>query len=149
MVCRHPEKFCHSLRLYYVGYGANQNKTARFRRYTGDGKRPLLPEHDLKRRHLPNRERRVQIISTKGEFKYLIDGELVFDVEDSEPYTQGWFGFRTVRNHMTIDNFRVYRISRAPNAIHPASCVRGAMILREMRRIHAYGIRRVSTDRGK
>ena len=37
-----------SLRLYYVGYGANHNTTTRFRRYTGTGERPILPEHDLR-----------------------------------------------------------------------------------------------------
>ena len=37
-----------ALRLYYVGYGANENKTTRLRRYPGDGSKPLLPEHDLK-----------------------------------------------------------------------------------------------------
>lgn len=100
----------HPLRLYYVGYGANKNRTARFRRYPGGGARPVLPEHDLKASHIPNQKRRVQIITAKGEFKYLIDGELVFDIKDQEPLTSGWFGFRTVRNHMKIDRFRIWRV---------------------------------------
>jgi hypothetical protein len=37
-----------TLRTYCVGYGGNDNSTTRFRRYTGDGSRPLLPEHNLK-----------------------------------------------------------------------------------------------------
>lgn len=101
----------HPLRLYYVGYGANKNRTARFRRYLGDGTRPVLPEHDLQRSHLPNQWRRVQILSTDGTYKYLIDGDIVFDIHDPDPYLSGWFGFRTVRNHMAIDRFRVWRLA--------------------------------------
>ena len=37
------------LRLYYVGYGGNDNSTTRFRRYPGGGERPMLPEHALVR----------------------------------------------------------------------------------------------------
>jgi hypothetical protein len=103
----------HSLKLYYVGYGANNNKTARFRRYVGDGTRPVLPEHDLQRSHLPNQWRRVQILSTEGNYQYWIDGELVFDIHDPQPHTSGWFGFRTVRNHMMIDRFRVWRVEKS------------------------------------
>ena len=105
-------KTYHGLKLYYVGFGANNNRTARFRRYVGDGTRPLLPQHDLKRSHLPNQWRRVQILSTNGEFKYLIDSERVFDIQDPEPYLSGWFGFRTVRNHMAIDRFRVWHLTK-------------------------------------
>jgi len=98
----------HGLRLYCVGHGANDNSTARFRRYPGDETRPVLPGHDLKASHIPNQTRHVQIISTKGRFLRLIDGKTVFDIKDPDPSTSGWFGFRTVRNHMTIDNFRVW-----------------------------------------
>ena len=41
---------------------------------------------------------------------YVRDGEVIYDVHDPDPYTDGWFGLRTVNNHMTIDNFRVYRL---------------------------------------
>ncbi len=102
----------HPLRLYYVGYGANKNRTARFRRYAGDGSRPVLPEHDLERSHIPNQWRRVQILSTQGNYKYLIDDEVIFNVDDSDPYLSGWFGFRTVRNHMAIDRFRVWQLEQ-------------------------------------
>ena len=37
-----------SIRTYYVGMGGNENTTTRFRRYAGDGNKPLLPEHDLR-----------------------------------------------------------------------------------------------------
>ena len=103
----------HDLRLYYVGYGANNNTTTRFRRYLGDGSRPLLPENDLRDgryMHTPNRARKIQIATAGNAVQFLCDGEVVFDFIDAEPYREGWLGFRTVRNHMRIDNFRVYRL---------------------------------------
>ena len=103
-----------ALRLYYVGYGANKNTTTRFRRYKGGGERPVLPEHDLRDKrflHVPNETLKIQIIANGKTIQYLRDGVVVFDVEDKEPYTEGWFGFRTVRNHLRIDNFKVYRLS--------------------------------------
>lgn len=102
-----------ALRLYYVGYGANENKTTRFRRYAGDGSKPLLPEHDLKDAKLmnvPNRTLKIQLIADGNRIQYLRDGEVIFDFTDKEPFREGWFGFRTVRNHMRLDQFRVYQL---------------------------------------
>jgi hypothetical protein len=104
----------HPLRLYYVGYGANNNTTTRFRRYPGDGSRPMLPEHDLadeRFMHTPNQPIRIQIISDENRILFLRDGEIVYDIYDPEPFTEGWFGFRTVRNHMRIDDFLVYQLN--------------------------------------
>lgn len=101
------------LRLYYVGYGANENKTTRFRRYTGDGSKPLLPEHDLqdaKLMNFPNRTLKIQLIADGNRIQYRRDGEVIFDFTDKEPFREGWFGFRTVRNHMRLDQFRVYQL---------------------------------------
>ena len=100
-----------SLRLYYVGYGANHNTTTRFRRYTGTGERPLLPEHDLSDEKYMlkyNVPIKIQLIADGERIAYVRDGEVIYDVHDSDPFTDGWFGFRTVHNHMTIDNFKVY-----------------------------------------
>lgn len=102
-----------TLRLYYVGYGGNHNKTTRFRRYKGTGEKPLLPEHDLRDPEYmitPDQTMQIQIIVYGNRTLYLRNGEVVFDFTDDDPYTDGWFGFRTVSNHMTIDNFRVYRL---------------------------------------
>ncbi len=102
-----------ALRLYYVGNGANENKTTRFRRYAGDGSKPLLPEHDLKDAKLmnvPNRTLKIQLIADGNRIQYLRDGEVIFDFTDKEPFREGWFGFRTVRNHMRLDQFRVYQL---------------------------------------
>jgi hypothetical protein len=103
----------HPLRLYYVGYGANNNTTTRFRRYPGGGARPCLPEHDLRDKkfmHTPNKTLKIQVISNGSRIQYLRDGKIVFDFKDKAPFTEGWFGFRTVRNHMRIDNFRVHQL---------------------------------------
>ena len=102
-----------SLRLYYVGYGAHYNTTTRFRRYTGTGGRPLLPEHDLSDEKVMlkyNVPIKIQLIADGERVAYIRDGEVIYDVHDPEPYTDGWFGFRTVNNHMTVDNFKVYRL---------------------------------------
>ena len=104
-----------SLRLYYVGYGANHNGTTRFRRYIGTGERPVLPEHDLSDEKYMlkyNVPIKIQLIADGERIAYLRDGEVIYDVHDPDPYTDGWFGFRTVNNHMTIDNFKIYRMKK-------------------------------------
>jgi acetyl esterase/lipase len=103
----------HALRLYYVGCGGHDNSKTRFRRYTGDGSRPLLPEHDLTDPQyllVPNKTLKIQIVANGGSIQYFRDGKLFYDVEDPDPYTEGWFALRTVRDDMTVDNFRVYRL---------------------------------------
>ncbi|MCP4451567.1 MAG: hypothetical protein GY809_08910 [Planctomycetes bacterium] len=105
----------HSLRLYYVGYGANHNTTTRFRRYIGTGERPVLPEHDLSDEKVMleyNVPIKIQLIADGQRIAYLRDGEVIYDVHDPDPYTDGWFGFRTVNNHMTVDNFKVFRLRK-------------------------------------
>jgi len=103
----------HGFRLYYVGYGARDNATTRFRRYPGDGTRPLLPEHDLSDSiymNIANVERHVEIICQGNRTIYKVDDLTVFDFADEDPFIEGWFGLRTVANHMTVDNFRVYTL---------------------------------------
>lgn len=107
-----------SLRLYYVGYGANGNTTTRFRRYPGDGSRPLDPGKgellEAKYMNVPNRPVKIQLIADGERVQFFRDGEVIFDVTDQAPFREGWFGFRTVRSHLKIDNFRVYRLRPAP-----------------------------------
>jgi hypothetical protein len=101
-----------TLLTYYVGYGGNDNATTRFRRYAGDGTRPLLPEHDLKDRRFliePNKSYRIMLATRDGVAEFWRDGERVFSYRDPEPLTEGWFGFRTVRSHLVIRHFRVER----------------------------------------
>ena len=79
----------------------------------GQGNKPLLPEHDLSdEKYLleANKPYTVKILSSGGNIQYYRDDMLVFDFKDDSPYSSGHFGFRTVDNHMTIDNFKVYQI---------------------------------------
>ena len=99
------------LRTYYVGCGGNDNTTTRFRRYAGDGSRPLRAEHDLRApRFLLQGDRRYRIeLRACGErVQYLRDDELFFDVVDHEPLRSGWFGLRTVDARIEIRDFQVF-----------------------------------------
>ena len=99
-----------SLRTYYVGYGGNDNTTTRFRRYAGDGTRPLLPEHDLKAPAVllkPDHAHKITLIVIGGRVQFLRDGTVIFDFRDPQPLTEGWFGFRTVQSRIEIRDFVV------------------------------------------
>ena len=108
----------HQLRTYYAGIGGHKNTTSRFRRYSGHGNRPLLPEHDLADNEfllVPNKKLHVKIIACNEIIQYYINDRLFFDFRDPQPYTYGWFGFRTVSNHVKIDNFKVYKLNPVAN----------------------------------
>jgi len=82
----------HPLRLYYVGYGCNNNSTTRFRRYPGSGERPMLPEHDLKDPEFMlqgNRTMKIQLIADGKKIQYLRDGEIIYNFVDEDPYLKG------------------------------------------------------------
>ena len=110
-----------SLRLYYVGCGGNTNTTTRFRRYTGTGARPLLPEHD---RTAPefllrgNTAYRITLVAAGGRAEFFRDGRAIFEYADPDPLTRGWFGFRTVHSRIEIRHFRVWK-ARAPETVKP------------------------------
>ena len=103
------------LRTYYVGYGANENATTRFRRYPrprNDDDHPLKPEFDLsdaKFMNVPNQTVKIELVANGNTIQFLRDGEVIFTFEDPEPYQEGWFGFRTTRSHIRFDNFKVTR----------------------------------------
>lgn len=99
----------HQIQTYYVGYGGHNNTKTRFRRYTGTGDRPLLPEHDLAAPHLitPNKDLQVHIKVYPKRTTYAVNDEVIFDYQDEEPYQEGWFAFRTVRNHLKIKDFSI------------------------------------------
>lgn len=102
-----------TLQLYYVGLGGHDNTKTRFRRYDGKGNKPLLPEHDLEYLSdliVPNKTCKIELVAMGNQVQFFRDGKLVYNFNDEFPYTQGWFGIRTIENHMTIDGFKVYRI---------------------------------------
>jgi hypothetical protein len=102
-----------TLRLYYVGYGGNENTTTRFRRYAGGGPKPLLPEND---RHEPalllkaNHRYQITLVArADGTVRFYRDGERIFDFKDDQLLREGWFGIRTVKSHLRIEQFEVLR----------------------------------------
>jgi hypothetical protein len=100
------------LLTYYVGCGGNENTTTRFRRYSGDGARPLLPEHDLREREFlleGNRCYAIEIVADGSRVVFRRDGRVLFDWKDEKPLSAGWFGFRTVQSHLEIRDFIVDR----------------------------------------
>jgi hypothetical protein len=107
-----------TLRMYYVGLGGNGNTTTRFRRYVASaGERPLLPENDRSAPQdllQPNQFQRVRIVADGGLIQYYRDDRKLFEYTDSQPYTHGWFAFRTTQSHLRIRHFRVYRLTRDP-----------------------------------
>ncbi|MEC3908839.1 DUF6250 domain-containing protein [Tamlana sp. 2201CG12-4] len=103
----------HELTQYYVGYGGHNNSKTRFRRYNGNIERPLLPEHDLDNSEFmitANKMMHITLIAKGNDILYLRNGEVIFKLYDPEPYTSGYFGFRTVNNHMIIKGFKVSEI---------------------------------------
>lgn len=102
------------LKCYYVGLGGNTNSTTRFRRYIGSATtRPILPEHDLKGQEClltPNARQKIQLVACDNLIQYYRDGKKLFELSDPAPYTKGWFAFRTVWSHSTIENFNVFRL---------------------------------------
>ena len=102
--------------LYYVGYGANDNTTTRMRRYPGDGTRPLMPEYDLSGEPYLNKintPMKIRLVHDGVRWKMWRDEVLVYDIKDEQPFLDGYFGFRTWKSHMQIDNFKVYRVKPA------------------------------------
>lgn len=102
-----------TLKTYYVGQGGNGNTSTRFRRYVGrPGDRPLLPQHDhagADEMLVPNRWQTVRLVADGGLIQYWNDGRKLFELNDAEPYTRGWFGLRTTWSHLRVRRFRVYR----------------------------------------
>ncbi len=100
-----------SLKMYYIGMGGNTNKTTRFRKYYGDGKKPLLQEY-LDAEHLlkPNKEYHITLVVKNGLQEFYVDGRKYFSFKDNEPLKQGYFGFRTTQSRHEIKDFRIYSL---------------------------------------
>ncbi len=106
----------YSLKMYYVGFGGNNNTTSRFRKYDGDydsfqkGKtRPDIIREYTDSEHLlkPNIWYEVRIDISGNNVTYTLNGEKLFDYDDPTPYRSGYFGFRTVESHQLITGFSI------------------------------------------
>jgi lysophospholipase L1-like esterase len=106
-----------TLRAYYVGLGGNSNTTTRFRRYIASAtERPLLPENDRSSPQdllRPNQFQQIRIVADGGLIQYYRDAHKLFEYVDPQPYTHGWFAFRTTQSHVRIRHFRVYSLTSA------------------------------------
>lgn len=100
----------HELTQYYVGYGGHNNSKTRFRRYDGNLERPLLPEHDLNDKKfmiVPNTKIHISLKVHNNKVTYSRNNEIIFELDDQNPYLSGYFGIRTVNNHMKIENLKI------------------------------------------
>jgi hypothetical protein len=98
------------LSLYYVGYGGHNNTKTRYRKHLGNGQRDLLPEHDLTDdafRIVPNKKNKVRIEVDANGTQFFCNNKLVYDIADPNAYLDGYFGIRSYKNHLLIDNFLV------------------------------------------
>lgn len=115
-----------SLLTYYVGVGGRGNKTTRFRRYIGNPTdRPLRAQDDLSSAQdmiVPNRLEHVEMVADGSLIQYYLNDVKLFEMLDPHPYTSGWFGIRTVHNHMIVRNFRIFRLIpvKAPATSRPS-----------------------------
>ncbi len=100
-----------TVELYYVGFGGNYNSTTRFRKYQGNGVKPIIAEY-LDEKHLlkPNNKYRIVTTVKNGHITWEIDGEKLLDYQDSAPLKEGYFGFRTTWSKQSISNFRIERL---------------------------------------
>jgi len=100
-----------ALQLYYIGMGGNTNKTTRFRKYIGDGSKPLIQEYtDAAHLLQANKAYHIRIIVKNGSTSYWVDGQCYFTYADPKLLTEGYFGFRSTWSRQQIKNFRVYQL---------------------------------------
>ena len=101
------------LLTYYVGVGGNTNTTTRFRRYVGDPTlRPLRATDDLRDSTdllVPNVPQKILLVAAGPLIQFYRNGKKLFEMNDPQPYTSGWFAFRTTHSHLVIRNFEVDR----------------------------------------
>src|SRR5450759_4832514 len=100
-----------SLRLYYAGIGGNTNTTSRFRKYEGDGRKPLIKEYkDALHLLTKNKQYHIRIIVKNKITSLWLNDECYFDYTDQEPLTAGYFGFRSTWSRQVVKNFRVFQL---------------------------------------
>jgi rhamnogalacturonan endolyase len=100
-----------SLQLYYVGMGGNTNSTTRFRKYEGNGKKPLLQEYtDTAHLLQPDKVYHIKMVVWNGTTAYWVNDVLYFRYEDAMPLTAGYFGFRSTWSRQEITDFKVYQL---------------------------------------
>ncbi len=102
------------LHLYYTGIGGNENTTTRFRKYTGKaGDKAVITEYTDSAHLLKgNMNYHIKLICDNGRSLLYVNDVLYVDYQDSDPYLDGYFGFRTTRSHLIFDNFKINEIKK-------------------------------------
>lgn len=101
-----------NLNLYYAGVGGHYNKYTRFRKYKNDGNKPILKEYSDTPHLLVGKQKySIKIIVNNGLVQYYLNNELYWELKDENPYTEGYFGFRTTMSHQQFENFKVFRLN--------------------------------------
>jgi len=99
------------LKLYYAGVGGHNNTFTRFRKYKGNGQKPVLKEYTDKAYLLTgNTVYQIKIIVQNGLIRYFLNEQLFWELYDDSPYSEGFFGFRTFRSHQQFSNFKVFML---------------------------------------
>lgn len=100
-----------SLKMYYAGIGGNTNKTTRFRKYEGDGRKTLIKEFtDAPHLLTKNTAYHITIIVKNKVTSLWLNDECYFNFTDAEPLTAGYFGFRSTWSRQEIKNFKIYQL---------------------------------------
>lgn len=103
-----------NLHLYYAGIGGHDNETTRFRKYIGKGQKAVLKEYtDKKHLLVGNKKYAIKIIVNNGLVQYFVNDNLFWEYNDAQPYTEGYFGFRTYTSHQIYQDFKVYQLNES------------------------------------
>lgn len=116
------------LRAYYLGYGANGNRTTRLRAYDGQGRRQVLdgwadvPEAGPDDRQgamtaatrlQAGRWLRLRVVShaprdgRPEHGQVLVDGQRLFTLAEPQPLLRGAFALRTTASRLQLRGFRI------------------------------------------
>jgi hypothetical protein len=57
-----------------------------------------------------NKTQTVTLIAVGSLVQYWRDGVKIFEMTDAQPYTKGWFGIRTTKNHLQVRHLRIVRL---------------------------------------
>ena len=123
-----------TLRSYYVGFGANSNRSTRLRHYEGSGKRTLLDgyadglEAEAGDRRgamtaatqlVPGVPVQVQIVSRAPtpadpvHLRWQANGHTQFTLASAAPLQAGWFALRTTASRLQLRHFVVLHCVKA------------------------------------
>ena len=105
------------LRLFYAGYGVNNNTMTRFCQYQGEscgkdkGKNISVLKAYTDSSHLlmPNKWYEIVINVGQGKTTFRCDGEILFSQPIKKEESDGYFAIRLWRNHVQLADFKIRR----------------------------------------